>query len=110
VDFERAVNFYQNVFGVASHRDELDGRRMGIFPFEPSTTGGCVCEASAAQPRRYGPRIYLDARGDLAALLSQVEALGGLVVMGRTRVNDNIGDIGVFIDTEGNRMGVQAPV
>ncbi|HKK04768.1 MAG TPA: VOC family protein, partial [Gammaproteobacteria bacterium] len=76
VAFERAVDFYQKAFGVALKREEMNGRRMGIFPREPSATSGCVCEALAAQPGRNGPLIYLDGRGDLAVLLSQVEALG----------------------------------
>jgi predicted enzyme related to lactoylglutathione lyase len=105
-NFERAVAFYENTLGIALKRDQMNGRRLALFPYEGTATGGCVCEAPAADAGPGGPLIYLEAGADVGTVLSRIEANGGRVVTGATRVSDDIGDIGVFIDTEGNRVGV----
>ena len=105
-DFERAVAFYENVFGIELKREDGNGRRVGLFPYQGEATGGSVCEASAEDAGMGGPLIYLEAGTDVGAVLSRVETHGGRVVTKPTRISDDIGDIGVFIDTEGNRVGV----
>lgn len=108
-DFERATRFYETVFGVKLNRVEADGHRLGIFPFEAPATSGCVRETDRTEPGRGGPLIYLDAGPDLMALLARAKTHGGQVAVDRTHISDEIGDIGVIVDTEGNRIGVHAP-
>ena len=45
---------------------------------------------------------------DVAPVLERVKANGGKVVLDKTLLDDDIGYIGIFIDTEGNRVGVHA--
>ena len=108
VDFDRAVGFYENIFSTKLRREELNGMKLGIFPYEAPGPSGAVCKMANLQPGPAGTLIYLDASPDVAPVLARVNANGGKVVLDKTLVNDDIGYIGIFIDSEGNRVGVHA--
>ena len=107
-DFDRAVGFYENIFATKLRREDMNGMRLGIFPYEAPGPSGAVCKMPNLQPGPDGTLIYLDASPDVAAVLARVNANGGQVVLDKTLVTDDIGYIGVFIDNEGNRVGVHA--
>jgi predicted enzyme related to lactoylglutathione lyase len=108
IDFERAVTFYEKVFETKLRREEMHGMELGIFPHAAPGPSGAVCKMPQLQPGPDGTLIYLDAGSDVAPLLARVPANGGKVVLDKTLINDDIGYIGVFIDSEGNRVGVHA--
>lgn len=108
-DFERAVNFYEKVFEASLRREQMDGMSMAIFPYDEPATGGCVVNAEFAKPGADGALIYLNAGRDVAPILERAQANGGEVLMGKKLINEQIGHIGVFLDSEGNRIGVHAP-
>jgi len=108
VDFERAVTFYEKVFATKLRRDEMKDMELGIFPYEAPGPSGAVCKMPQLQPGPNGTLVYLDAGRDVAPVLARVQANGGKVVLDKTLVSDDIGYIGVFIDSEGNRVGVHA--
>ncbi|MEA3410708.1 MAG: VOC family protein [Pseudomonadota bacterium] len=108
-DFERAVGFYEKVFDTTLTRESMDGAQMGIFPHKEPATGGAVTKMTTLEPGNSGTLIYLDAAPDVDPVLSRVKANGGQVTMGKTFICDEVGYIGVFIDSEGNRVGVHAP-
>ncbi len=107
-DFDRAVTFYENVFATKLRREDMNGMRLGIFPYETPGPGGAVCQMPKLQPGPDGTLIYLNAGADVAPVLERVKANGGKVVLDKTLITDDIGYIGVFIDSEGNRVGVHA--
>ena len=107
-DFERAVTFYEKIFATKLRRDEMKDMELGIFPYEAPGPSGAVCKMPQLQPGSNGTLIYLDAGADVAPVLARVKANGGRVVLDKTLVSDDIGYIGVFIDSEGNRVGVHA--
>jgi predicted enzyme related to lactoylglutathione lyase len=51
--------------------------------------------------------IYLDAGEDLTPVLGRVEPAGGKVVVPKTSIGEH-GAIAVFIDSEGNRVGLHS--
>ncbi len=53
--------------------------------------------------------IYLNGGDDLNRVLSRVEAAGGTVLVEKTYLSPEAGYIGLFLDTEGNRIGLQNP-
>jgi len=107
-DFERAVTFYEKIFVTKLRRDEMKDMELGIFPYEAPGPSGAVCKMPQLQPGANGTLVYLDAGADVAPVLARVKANGGRVVLDKTLVSDDIGYIGVFIDSEGNRVGVHA--
>jgi len=55
-----------------------------------------------------GPLIYLNGNPDLQIILDRVEAAGGKIIVPKTEINPDYGFMGVFIDTEGNRIGLHS--
>lgn len=106
-DFNRAVRFYQNVFQVELKRDEMDGIAMAVFPHVEGQTAGAVVNGAPYQPSADGVCIYLYST-DFDAALQRIEQNGGRVVMPKTSICEN-GVIALFIDSEGNRVGVHSP-
>lgn len=107
-DFERAVLFYETVFATKLRRERMNGVDLAVFPYEAPGPSGALCKGAQLQPGSNGTLVYLDAGAGVAPLLARAEANGGSVVLEQTLVNDCIGYIGVFIDSEGNRVGVHA--
>ncbi|MEJ2629811.1 MAG: VOC family protein [Acidihalobacter sp.] len=107
-DFGRAIKFYETVFGTTLRLEDMSGAKMGIFPYEAPATSGAVAQMPELKPGNTGTLIYLDASPDIGMVLSRVGTAGGTVVLEKTLINDDIGYIGIFIDTEGNRIGVHA--
>lgn len=108
VDMERAVTFYEKVLAIKLRREEMNGMQLGIFPYEAPGPSGAVCKMPQFEPAPHGTLVYLDAGADVAPVLARVTANGGKVVLDKTLVSEDIGYIGVFIDSEGNRVGVHA--
>jgi uncharacterized protein len=111
-DLDRAIAFYNKVFGFEMTRSILGTLEMAYFPSVPGTVGSMG--ALAFHPEFYKPSadgtvVYFTAfSGDVSIELSRVEAAGGKVVMPRKQISEEIGYMGLFIDTEGNRIAVHS--
>jgi uncharacterized protein len=107
-DLGRATAFYEKIFDTKLRPEQMDGARMAVFPYREGATGGAVCQMPQLKPGADGTLIYLDASPDVGAVLARVTQNGGKVVLDETLISEQIGYIGVFIDTEGNRVGLHA--
>lgn len=105
-DLERAVRFYQTVFATELRRETCGDIAMAIFPYAEPYPSGALVAMPQLQPRDNGTLIYLDGGDDLNAVLARIPAAGGQVVMEKTDLGNDIGHIALFIDSEGNRVGV----
>lgn len=109
-DFDRALSFYEAIFGVKLHEMNLaDGLRMGLFPTDEKGVGGSICHyPDFYQPGQQGPLIYLNGNPDLQAVLDRVESAGGTIVVPKTQISEERGFMAVFTDTEGNRLALNS--
>jgi len=112
-DLNRAQEFYETIFGISLIPVDLPNIKMRMFPIDdPMTgiggaladTGGTFHKPSATD----GPLIYLNANPDLQNVLDKVEAAGGKVFVPKTEISPEYGFMGVFIDSEGNRIGLHS--
>lgn len=107
-DFGRAVAFYSKVLNCDMQSFEQampDGTKMSFFPHDQATSvGGAIAYGPMWKPSADGSVVYLNGGDDLGVPLSKVEAAGGKVLMPKTKVSDEVGYIGMFIDSEGNRV------
>jgi hypothetical protein len=103
-DIDRASNFYSKILGGDMHREEMMGIKMAFLPADREGVGGSLCQGTGYKPTTDGAKIYLNGGEDLNVPLSKVEKAGGKVVMPKTKINDDIGFMAFFIDTEGNNM------
>ena len=105
-DLDRAVAFYQNIFAIELRRETCGDIAMAIFPYAEPYPGGALVAMPQLEPRDNGTLIYLDGGADLNVVLARIPAAGGQVVMEKTDIGKDIGHIALFIDSEGNRVGV----
>jgi uncharacterized protein len=108
-DIDRAVKFYNEIFQIKLEPQQGMGGMTAFFPYDaPAGVGGAICtgnwyESSATA----GPLISLNAGDDLTPVLERVEAAGGQVVVPRTSIGEH-GAMAIFLDSEGNRVGLHS--
>ena len=111
-DIERATDFYQKVFDLELERNTVGELDMAWFPMTEEglgAPGSLVYHQETHRPSTDGVLVYFTARsGDLANELSRVEGAGGKVLLPKTLITEDIGYMGLFLDTEGNRIAVHS--
>jgi predicted enzyme related to lactoylglutathione lyase len=55
-----------------------------------------------------GVLIYLNGNPDVQNVLDKVEKAGGKIMVPKTEISPEYGFMGVFLDTEGNRIGLHS--
>lgn len=108
-DISRAVNFYQIILNLKIEKIEMPGMQMGIFPYEGQMVPGVIVEAEGYKPSSDGVTIYLNAGDNLQIILDKVEKSGGKVLTPKTPHADGKGYFAIFLDSEGNKMGLHSP-
>lgn len=110
-DLDRATKFYESIFGVKLIPVDMESIRMRMFPLEDMMgVGGAVVDSGGFHKPSStdGPLIYLNGNPDLQNVLSKVEAAGGKIMVPKTEITPEYGYMAVFIDTEGNRIGLHS--
>ena len=106
-DMDRACKFYGSVLGVDFHRMEMGGFTYALFPTEDRFNAGALVKGPDRVPGGGGTLIYLDGSPDLAEILKKVAKAGGRVLMEKTLLSKEAGYAGLFLDSEGNSIGLQ---
>ncbi len=110
LDMKRAMKFYETVFDVKLRIETLGPILMAWFPWddgEEGSSGALVFEEDCYKPSMNGAVIYFSS-DDVADELSRVEFVGGRVLQPKKIVTKAIGYMGVFIDSEGNRIALHS--
>jgi len=111
--FERAKKFYETVFAIeielVPNTRGKEGK-YGIFPLDPAALGGgaAIIEGEGYMPSAKGALPYIDRGEDLAIPLARVEEAGGTIVKPKSENGGRKGFIAIFIDTEGNKIGLHS--
>ncbi len=112
LELERAQRFYETIFGIQMVPMDMDNIRMRMFPLDDMMTqvGGALVDSGGFHRPSLteGPLIYLNGNPDVQRVLDKVEAAGGKVLVPKTQISPENGDMAVFIDTEGNRIGLHS--
>ena len=111
-DLDRAQKFYETIFGVKLDPIDMPNIKMRIFPLDnpmDGVSGALVDSGGFHKPSGTdGPLIYLNGNPDVQKVLDKVEAAGGKIMVPKTEISPDYGYMGVFIDTEGNRIGLHS--
>lgn len=105
-DFSRAKSFYQSILNVEIEDIEMGGTQMGIFPSDGEAVSLALAKGEDYKPTMEGVVIYLNAGDELQGMLDKIAEIGGTVIVPKTEISPEIGFFGIFIDTEGNKLGV----
>lgn len=113
-DISRAVNFYQAILDIDIEKIEMPsmempGMEMGIFPYENQMVTGVIMKGEGYSPSAEGLTIYLNAGDNLQTILDKVEENGGTIIMSKTAHADESGFFALFLDSEGNKLGLNSP-
>jgi predicted enzyme related to lactoylglutathione lyase len=106
-NMERAKTFYERIFRMDIQSMPIGDDEYAFFPVQEQHNGGALVKGPQRKPSADGVMIYLDGSPDLATILSRVPEAGGQVIMEKTYAGNNAGYLGMFIDSEGNRIGLQ---
>jgi hypothetical protein len=107
LNLQRAVAFYNHIYGIEMDTVELSGYSMAFFPAD-SGIGGAVVMGQGCIPSETGTLVYLNGGKDLTAVLNKIEEAGGRIILKKTKINDESGYFALFIDTEGNRLALHS--
>ena len=107
-DFLRAVKFYQTILDISIEEVDMGGVLMGLFPGDDTSVSGAVIKGNDYKPSAHGVIIYLNGGDNLQVVLDRVEANNGKIVVPKTQISPDMGFYALFIDTEGNKLGLHS--
>ncbi|MEJ8841571.1 VOC family protein [Lacibacter sp. H375] len=109
-DIDRAQKFYEAVFDFQMQALDFQQTKMRMFPIDDPMKGigGTLVDSGGFHKPSAtdGPLIYLNGNPDVQIFLDRVEAAGGKILVPKTVISDEYGDMAVFLDTEGNRIAL----
>jgi predicted enzyme related to lactoylglutathione lyase len=111
-DINRAQKFYETIFGISMISMEMPNIKMRMFPIDDMINGigGALVDSGGFHKPSLtdGPLVYLNANPDVQHILDKVETAGGKIMVPKTEISPEYGNMAVFIDTEGNRVALHS--
>lgn len=111
-DIERAQKFYEAVFQVQLMNMDFGTTKMRAFPLDDpmNGVGGTIIDTGGFHKPSAtdGPVLYLNGNPDVQLFLERAEAAGGKILVPKTKISDDYGYLGFFLDTEGNRIALHS--
>ena len=102
-DFQRAVDFYNTVLKLDLNAMDFGHEKMALFPNDE----GAISFAPNFKPSSDGVLVSLDTGDDLDGTIKRVEENGGKIVHPKTKIEaEGRGYFALFIDSEGNKVGL----
>jgi uncharacterized protein len=107
-DLDRAAKFYETILGISMIPMDMPNIKMRMFPLEDMQTGigGAIVDSGGFHKPSLtdGPLVYLNGNPDLQNVLNKVIDAGGSIMVPKTEISPEYGNMAVIIDTEGNRV------
>ena len=109
-DMARAKKFYETVFSVKLEQMDMMGMQMAMFPSENMNgkVSGALVQGPMHKPSADGAKLYFNANPDMSDIVNKIDAAGGKVTMPKTKINDEVGYMAFFVDTEGNAVALHS--
>lgn len=107
-DMNRAVDFYEHVFGVTLDKQEMGEQKMAWFPMKEDEVGapGSLVKGKGYVPSDKGTLIYFTS-ADIENACRKVAEKGGSVLQEKSSIGE-YGFIAMVLDTEGNIIGLHS--
>ena len=108
-DMDRAKAFYETVFKIDIQVVDFGGILMGWYPDRGEAPGaqGTLIKQESYIPSQEGTLVYFISE-DVQNELDSIVAAGGKIYQPKTQISPEHGFMGVFIDTEGNRVALHS--
>lgn len=109
-DMQRAQEFYQNILQMSFKDEAIDGYQLAIFAHDEGAVSGMLVSGEHYLPSPTGAVVYFNGGEDLSGPLDRVVKYGGSILLAKTPIHDgNCGYFALFLDSEGNRVGLYSP-
>jgi hypothetical protein len=102
-DLDRATAFYETLLGAKVRREAFGELPYGILPYDEPGVGGALVQDARRTPGS-GTIVYLNADGQLDAILARAEKAKANVLLPKTAIGRD-GFIAIVTDSEGNQLG-----
>jgi uncharacterized protein len=79
-----------------------------MFPVRGSGNSGALVKHMNFQPSAKAATIHLNGGRDLSDPLSRVQSAGGKILAPKTMISKEMGYYALFLDGEGNRVGLHS--
>lgn len=110
-DIARARAFYQTLLDGEPIVDfPFAGLKYALLPSRDRCNAGALVEGDSYTPSGEGCLIYLNATGQIDEMVERLRALKAEIILEKTLVSDEAGEVVLFMDPEGNRIGLQSAV
>ncbi len=107
-NLDRAKKFYETVFNVELTDAPIEWGKQSFFPFnhESPNISGALVEKADFVPSSNNTVVYFETEDNIAEE-QRIEKAGGKVVQPKMSIGE-FGFISIFIDTEGNTVGLHS--
>jgi len=107
-NLDRAKKFYETVFSLKLTDAPIEWGRQSFFPFNPESPNisGALVEKADYVPGDNNTIIYFETEDNIAEE-QRIEKAGGKVVQPKMSIGE-FGFISIFIDSEGNTVGLHS--
>jgi predicted enzyme related to lactoylglutathione lyase len=107
-DLDRAISFYEKVFGYDFERATVDGNEMAWFPLDENASGisGALAKGESYTPTTQGSLVYFST-DNIDDTLARVNSSGGKTLYPKTSIGE-LGWVAEFEDSEGNRIALHS--
>ncbi|NAY90648.1 VOC family protein [Muricauda sp. JGD-17] len=110
-DMDRAKKFYETVFEINIQVQDFHGTLMGWFPWaegKPGAAGSLIYQPDWYRPSNVDGVVIYFSSSDVQNQLDRIEAAGGRILKPKTQISPDIGYMGLFLDSEGNRIALHS--
>lgn len=102
-NFERAVKFYQDLLKLKLQICDYGGTKMALLPDDI----GAISLAPNFNPSEDGVLISLELDETIDTTIQRIEKLGCKITRPKCKIEaENRGYFALFIDSEGNQLGI----
>ena len=108
VDFDRAIKFYETLLEIKLDSIDCGHEKMAFFPEENQRCPGAISWAAEKSflPSKNGVLISLNVE-NMEKAIDFIQKQNGKILIPKTKIEaENRGYFSVFIDCEGNRVGL----
>ncbi|WP_244156245.1 VOC family protein [Maribacter ulvicola] len=108
-NISRAIKFYQAILNIQIEKVKFPEMQLGVFPYKDQMITGVIMKAEGYIPSAKGVTIYLNGGDNLQTILDKVSQNGGKIMVPKSLHADESGYYAIFLDSEGNKMGLHSP-
>ena len=107
LDIKRAKKFYETLFDSELDKKENADNEYYLIPDNENPAGALIRNEKVI-PSPGGVLLYLNIDTDIKKSVKRIQKAGGRILKDIEEVDGYPGQFAVFVDSEGNRIGIHA--